>query len=148
MQTTEIHQATPDDLPAILRLLEGSQLTAEGLTDHVTTTFVARRYGTIVGTVTMELYDDAALLRSLAVEPTARGQRIGHRLVHECIDLGHREGIPVLYLLTITAEQFFPRFGFERIERAAVPCSLMRSAEFAYACPPSSIVMRKVLRRV
>jgi amino-acid N-acetyltransferase len=148
MQTTEIHQATPDDLPAILRLLEGSQLTAEGLTDHVTTTFVARRHGTIVGTVTMELYDDAALLRSLAVEPAVRGQRIGHRLVHECIDLGNREGVPALYLLTITAERFFPRFGFERIERAAVPGSLMRSAEFAYACPPSSIVMRKVLRRV
>src|SRR5262245_50396780 len=148
MQIIEIHAATAEDLPAILRLLAGSQLTAEGLTDHVTTSFVARRQGEVVGTVTLEMYGDGALLRSLVVEPAVRGQRIGHRLVHECIALGNREGIPALYLLTISAEQFFPRFGFERVERAAVPGSLMRSAEFAYACPPSSIVMRKVLRRV
>jgi amino-acid N-acetyltransferase len=148
MTTTEIHAATADDLPAILKLLAGCELTAEGLTDHMATSFVARCQGDLVGTVTVEMYGDAALLRSLAVEPAARGRRIGHRLVHECIGLGTRAGIPALYLLTITAEQFFPRFGFERIERAAVPGSLMRSAEFAYACPPSSIVMRKVLHAV
>jgi len=146
--STHISRATAGDLPAILELLAASQLTPEGLTNHVTTTFVARRQGAIVGTVTLELYDDCALLRSLAVEATARGQRIGHTLVRECIDLGSRTGIPALYLLTITAEEFFPRFGFQRIDRAEVPVSLMRSAEFAYACPPSSIVMRKVLRPV
>jgi amino-acid N-acetyltransferase len=140
-----LSRATHDDLPAILSLLAASQLTAEGLTDHVTTSFVARHDGAIVGTVTLEIYDDGALLRSLAVEPAARGRRIGHRLVHECIELGVRTGVPALYLLTISAERFFPRFGFERIARSDVPASLMRSAEFAYACPPSSIVMRRSL---
>ena len=38
-------------------------------------------------------------------------------------------GIRAVYLLTTTAERFFPRFGFEVIDRADVPDSVMRSAE-------------------
>ena len=137
-----------EDLPAIIGLLVKSQLTVEGLTDHLATSLIARNQTTIVGTVTLEMFDDGALLRSLAVEPAARGRGIGHRLVHESIALAANASAPAVYLLTITAEQFFPRFGFERIERADVPGSLLRSAEFAYACPPSSIVMRRLLRPV
>ena len=146
--TVHVERATTEDLPAIIGLLVKSQLTVEGLTDHLATSLVARNQTTIVGTVTLEMFDDGALLRSLAVEPAARGRGIGHRLVHESIALAANASAPAVYLLTITAEQFFPRFGFERIERADVPGSLLRSAEFAYACPPSSIVMRRLLRPV
>jgi amino-acid N-acetyltransferase len=144
--TVRIERASANDLPHILDLLSSSQLTAEGLTDHLATSLVARDRAAIVGTVTLEIYPEGALLRSLAVEPAARGQRVGHRLVDESVTVARNLGLPAVYLLTITAEQFFPRFGFERINRADVPGTLMRSAEFAYACPPSSIVMRKFLR--
>ena len=50
-----------------------------------------------------------------------------------------------LYLLTTTAEGYFPKFGFERITRAEVPPSVQASVEFATACPASAIVMRKRL---
>jgi amino-acid N-acetyltransferase len=47
--------------------------------------------------------------------------------------------------LTTTAERYFPKFGFERIERNDVPASVQASVEFTSACPSSAIVMRKPL---
>jgi amino-acid N-acetyltransferase len=50
-----------------------------------------------------------------------------------------------VFLLTTTAEKFFPRFGFEQIAREDVPPSVQASVEFTSACPTSAIVMRKRL---
>jgi amino-acid N-acetyltransferase len=50
-----------------------------------------------------------------------------------------------VFLLTTTAERFFPRFGFEEIARDEVPASVQASVEFQSACPASAIVMRKRL---
>jgi amino-acid N-acetyltransferase len=52
-------------------------------------------------------------------------------------------GIPALYLLTTTAERYFPRFGFEVVERAEVPDDVRTTAEFTSACPASAVVMRR-----
>lgn len=50
-----------------------------------------------------------------------------------------------MYLLTTTAENYFPAFGFRPVDRSAVPTELMASPEFQGACPASAIVMRKEL---
>ena len=65
--TVHVERPTTEDLPAIIGLLVKSQLTVEGLTDHLATSLVARNQTAIVGTVTLEMFDDGALLRSLAV---------------------------------------------------------------------------------
>ena len=56
-------------------------------------------------------------------------------------------GLTPLYLLTTTAEDFFPRFGFSRITRQEVPESVRASVEFRSACPASAVVMWKPIRR-
>ena len=56
-------------------------------------------------------------------------------------ELGLRE----LYLLTTTAAAYFPRFGFERIGREALPSSLQASEELRGACPASAAAMRIIL---
>jgi len=48
-------------------------------------------------------------------------------------------------LLTTTAADFFPKFGFEPIARADVPASVQSSIEFTSACPATATVMRKTL---
>jgi len=53
--------------------------------------------------------------------------------------------VPAIYLLTTTAEQYFPKFGFERIARSDVPPGVQTSIEFTAACPSSATVMRKRL---
>ena len=49
-----------------------------------------------------------------------------------------------MYLLTTTAEGWFPRFGFERIAREEVSEAVRGSVEFGGACPATAAVMRRV----
>ena len=114
--------------------------------DHLQETMVARRLDEIVGSVALELYSGGALLRSLAVDQPERGGRLGHRLTEAAIARARELGTPALYLLTTTAERFFPRFGFQPIDRTEVPASVQDSVEFRSACPASAVVMRRVLR--
>jgi amino-acid N-acetyltransferase len=137
--------ATPADAPAVLSLLERSGLPTAGLVDHLNETVVARRDGEILGTAALELYAEGALLRSVAIEDRERGAGLGQRLTEAAIARGRDIGVSAIYLLTTTAEHFFPRFGFEQISRADVPESVQESVEFKSACPASAIVMRKRL---
>ena len=106
---------------------------------------VARQAGRIVGSAALEVYRDGALLRSVAVAPELKGQGLGRRLTEAMIDLARDLDTPALYLLTTTAQTYFPSFGFEEIERAVVPNSVQASVEFTSACPSTAIVMRKRL---
>ena len=84
-------------------------------------------------------------LRSAVVSPGHRGSGIGRRLVEWLLERAAEEGIEEMYLLTTTAEQYFPRFGFTRTTRTAVPDAVKASAEFQGACPDTAVVM---LRRI
>ena len=106
---------------------------------------VARDRGRVVGSAALELYPDGALLRSVAVSREEQGRGLGHQLTDAAIRLAQDVGAPAIYLLTTTAEGFFPKFGFERIARAEVPASVRTSVEFTSACPSTATVMRKSL---
>jgi amino-acid N-acetyltransferase len=143
--TRLVQPARPEDFEAIARLLGDHELPLDGLREHLATTLVARDAGALVGSAALEVYEDGALLRSVAVAPGRRHSGLGQTLVNASIDLARTRGIPALYLLTTTAERYFPRFGFERIDRGDVPAGVQRSVEFTSACPSSAIVMRKIL---
>ena len=140
-----IAPATPEDLPQVRQLLRRVHLTIEGIDDHLETMLVAKRDAHIIGTATVELYHDGALLRSLAVEPRYQGARLGRELTIAALGLAETRGAQTVFLLTTTAERFFPKFGFEQITRDDVPQSVRTSVQFRYACAPSSTVMRKRL---
>jgi len=142
-----IESATPRDLPAILGLLDRLHLPLAGVEAHVPTMLVAREREEIVGTAALEMYADGALLRSVAVEPRCQGRQLGHQLTAAALQLAADRGVPAVFLLTTTAERFFPKFGFEPIDREHVPASVRQSVEFQSACPASAIVMRKPLAR-
>ena len=140
-----IGSATPRDLPGIRALLERLQLPLAGVDDHLPM-LVAREGEQIVGTAGLELYEEDALLRSVAVEPRRQGRRLGHQLTDSALQLAATHGAKAVFLLTTTAERFFPKFGFEQIDREQVPASVRQSVEFQSACPASAIIMRKQLR--
>ena len=141
-----IEPATGGDLPHIRSLLERLHLPLDGVDDHVRTMLVAREGKQIVGTAALELYAGGALLRSVAVEPDRQGRHLGQQLTDAALRLAAAHGVNTVFLLTTTAERFFPRFGFEAIGRDEVPDSVRQSVEFQSACPASAVVMRKHLR--
>jgi amino-acid N-acetyltransferase len=91
------------------------------------------------------MYPDGALLRSVAVAPTFQRRHLGRELTEAAICLARQRDMPAIYLLTTTAAQYFPKFGFERLARADVPATVQTSVEFTSACPSSATVMRKRL---
>jgi amino-acid N-acetyltransferase len=136
-----IEHAGPTDLAPVLDLLQTHRLPPAGLADHLATTLVARHGAAVVGSAALEMYGESALLRSVAVEPTLRGQQLGTRLTEAAFALARSRGVRRIYLLTTTAGDFFPRFGFRRITRADVDPAVQRSVEFTSACPASALVM-------
>jgi amino-acid N-acetyltransferase len=137
-----IETATRQDLPAVRALLEGMQLPLDGIDDVGDTMIVARDGSRVVGAAALELYADGALLRSVAVDPAVQGEGLGHRLTEAALQMAEARGAPGVFLLTTTAERFFPRFGFEVIGREEVPASVLASVEFRSACPATAVVMR------
>jgi amino-acid N-acetyltransferase len=141
-----IESATERDLPAIRALLVRLHLPLAGIDEHLPNILVVRQGDQIVGTAALEFFPDGALLRSVAVEPQEQGRRLGHQLTNAALGVASEQKADAVFLLTTTAERFFPRFGFERITRDQVPRSVRNSVEFQSACPASAIVMRKQLR--
>jgi amino-acid N-acetyltransferase len=141
----QIERVRPEDVDDVLALLARNRLPLEGLREHLATTLVARQGDRIVGSAAVEMYSDGALLRSVAVIPELQQHRIGRELTEAAIRLAEERQAPAIYLLTTTAEHYFPRFGFERITRSDVPADVQTSVEFTSACPSSAAVMRKRL---
>jgi amino-acid N-acetyltransferase len=144
---TRIGAARPFDVPDLFALLEQHHLPTAGLRDHLATTLVARTEdGQIAGSAALEVYyPDGALLRSVAIAPALQGHGLGFRLTEAAITLARDRRVTAIYLLTTTAERYFPRFGFAPITRAEVPPAVQTSIEFTSACPSSATVMRKIL---
>jgi amino-acid N-acetyltransferase len=137
-----VEPASPNDLAAIEALLAANQLPTAGLRDSIATALVARIGSRTIGCVALEVYRSGVLLRSVAVDGAWRGRGIGHQLTRAGLDLARSLGADTAYLLTTTAGDFFPRFGFARVERAEVPDDVKQSIEFRSACPASALAMR------
>ena len=140
-----IQPAAHADLPAVRRLLETQHLPLDGVDAHVATMVVARQGSEVVGAAAVELYADGALLRSVVVDPLVQGRGLGHRLSEAALSIARDRGTRTAFLLTTTADTFFPKLGFEPILRDDVPASVQASIEFQSACPASAVVMRKRL---
>lgn len=139
--TVTIGPAAAADLDALLFRLGQAELPTAGFAPWLDSALVARADEAVVGGVALELYGEEALLRSLVVAPSERGQGLGERLTAAALDLARARGARRVWLLTTTAERFFPRFGFRVVERADLPSALGASAELRGACPASAVAM-------
>jgi amino-acid N-acetyltransferase len=146
LRLANIRPATSDDLARVENLLTESQLPVTGVREALRDFLVAEADGEIVGVVGLELCCDDALLRSVAVAPQWRSRGLGRALVTRAVAEAESRGIRALYLLTTTAEHYFPSFGFRKIERDTVPAEVRATAEFTSACPASATVMTRTLR--
>lgn len=140
-----IRLATAGDLPAVHDLLRAAELPLDGVPADLVDFLVATQATAVVGAIGLERYGRVALLRSAVVHPTLRGTGVGEALVTALLEHARRTGVEDLTLLTTTAAEWFPRFGFTRTTRDEVPDALHASEEFRGACPASAVVMRRAL---
>jgi len=136
-----LRRAQPADRPTVEALLRTRELPQDGLLDHFENFWVADSDGEVLGTAGLEVHGRLGLLRSLAVHPDAGGAGIGSRLTWQLLEEAVGLGLREVFLLTTTAADFFPRFGFVRLRRREVPQDLQKSAEFI-ACPVTATAMR------
>ena len=140
-----LRNAEAADLPAVLGLLRSADLPSAGVAEALPQFVVAENDGQLIGVAGLEIYGRSALLRSVAVEPNWRGSGVGRTLIERALSVTRERGIDDVFLLTTTAEHYFPRFGFACVSRDSVSPALQASAEFKGACPASAVVMRKSL---
>lgn len=140
-----LRHATASDLPAIEALLGAHALPIDGVRAIAESLLVADAHGRVVGVAGLEGDAPNALLRSVAVEAGWQGRGVGERLVQGILDHAAERGVTGVYLLTTTAEHWFPRFGFAVRTRDDVPEAIRASDEFRGACPASATVMARHL---
>lgn len=144
--TVTLRNAIASDLPGVRALLEQAGLPLDGVEDQFDRGYVIAITGNrIVGAAGVEVHGEHGLLRSAVVHPDMRGRGIGARLTQERIEWARQQGLKSLWLLTTTAADFFPRFGFEAARRDDAPPAIRSSGEFAYACPGSAVCQRLLL---
>jgi SAM-dependent methyltransferase/catechol 2,3-dioxygenase-like lactoylglutathione lyase family enzyme/predicted GNAT family acetyltransferase len=141
-QDVRIERAAPGDLAAVLTLLDGAGLPRAGVTTHFPEFLVARTGDEIVGAVGLERYGARALLRSLVVAPSHRGRGTGAALTRRALEVARGEGVERVFLLTITAVEFFQRLGFRAAPRDEIDLAVQGSGEFVAACCQSAVAMR------
>ena len=137
----QIVLGTTSDLDVLERLLDECGLPVEGFRECLPNVLIARAGDQTVGCAALERFKSNVLLRSVAVDQAFRGRGIGELLIEEAFVLARSKGATAAYLLTTTAAEYFPRFGFAPIDRSEVPDAVKGSVEFASACPASATVM-------
>ena len=146
--TDSIRRARPEDRERVHDLLTRSSLPLGGIPDSLSGFVVAEDADTIIGVGGIEDCGPEALLRSVAVDESARGRGVGARIVEQLIDDVRASGRSSVYLLTNTAENYFPAFGFSRVDRATVPEPIRATEQFSKLCSVTAIVMKLELADV
>ena len=130
----------------VKRLLQECGLPVSDITStHLEHFFACGDRSGLFGVVGLELYGDAALLRSLAVSPKHRNTGLGKQLVALAEQYALAQGVRAIYLLTTTADKFFTRLGYSSMSRSQAPSAIQGTVEFSHLCPSSSVFMVKQL---
>jgi N-acetylglutamate synthase-like GNAT family acetyltransferase len=140
-----IRPATERDFSAVIALLRNVSLPLDGVQEHFAHFLVAEAGSVIVGTVGLEFWGTAGLLRSLAVDPEFRSSGVGGALCRAVLDSAAAAGVGEVFLLTTTAASYFAHKGFVTVSRQTIPDRLLASREFRGACPATATLMRLAL---
>jgi UDP-N-acetylmuramate: L-alanyl-gamma-D-glutamyl-meso-diaminopimelate ligase len=132
--------ARGEDMLRVRQILQATGVDANDI--DAEQVLMVRDEGEIVGVVAIEIYDDAATLRSLAVIPERRGHGFGWMLADHAVARAREMGARRLYLLTETASDFFAeKLGFRAIDRSIVDAAVAASRHFRESAK-SAVAMR------
>ena len=140
--------ATAEDDKQIKQILRASGLKHRDISTSQLQHFLKAQdtnASTVSGVVGLELKDNVGLLRSLAVAEAYRRQGLATLLVSKIEAYARSKNIDSLYLLTLTAEDFFSERGYHKTDRGSAPPALQETTEFKSLCPQTAVCMKKQL---
>lgn len=138
-------ELNPEEFDSTFGLLEESKLDASDLKQPNIRLFSLTENNELVGVGGLEIIDDVALLRSVAVSQKRQKQGIGAQLVTLIEKTAKESGLAALYLLTNTAADFFKANGYQVIHRDNFAEPLKQTAQFSGLCPISAVCMMKII---
>jgi len=134
------------NLEAIQKILSDANLPYADISEEKLKHFIGiEKNDNLIGLVGLEVFPPYALLRSLAVAESLRGQGLGIKLLTQIEKLAKENKIKDIYLLTTTAEKFFAKHSYKEIARDAAPAVIKATSEYCDVCPASATVMKKRL---
>jgi N-acetylglutamate synthase-like GNAT family acetyltransferase len=101
-----------DDVARITELMVVNDLPAMFIDEFLEGFCVAEAEGDVIGCGGAEMYDDSAVLRSIAVDERARGLGVGRRIAELLVDDARMSGAHDVYLFTEQAAPFWRHIGF------------------------------------
>jgi amino-acid N-acetyltransferase len=128
--TADVRPARAEDVPRIEELITGEHLPAYGLDEFLGSFFVLEDGERVVGCAGLEVYGEAALLRSVVVAPELRRKDEGRRLVEAALAEARRLGVARVYLFTMSADAFFGRLGFRLVQPEEFEEAVRASRQF------------------
>ncbi len=147
----QILEAQPDNLLAVLQLLERVDLPTEGVKEHFVSFLVGLKTSAdsstdaqVIACVGLEMYGPSALLRSLAIHLSYQGKGFGKKMVEAASTWAKEHDVRQLFLLTDSAVDFFHKLGFTNINRNLVPQGVRQSIEFTKLCPTAPCLTKKI----
>jgi amino-acid N-acetyltransferase len=141
----QIKKAEKKDLESIFSLLQSLDLPTEGIEDHLNDFHVIKDNKDVIGTGGIEIYDEAGLIRSIAVNPKYQKKGLGRRIIEHLLKYAKEKSVNELFLLTDTVPKLYEKFGFDYIKREDVNSKIEQSEEFKGTCPYTADLMVKVL---
>ncbi len=138
-----IQKATAADFDAVGALLSANNLPTADLNPLLEDFLVAVENGGLVAVMGIDNYGAAGLLRSAVVDSSYRNTGLASALLQHLLEAAKQSGLTNLYLITNTAENYFSKKGFVKINRESVPAAVLQSKEFNGLCPASSAIMRR-----
>jgi amino-acid N-acetyltransferase len=125
-----IRTARRGDVPAILRLLQGAGLRVDGVDKHPERFWVVEKAGEsprVTGTIGMEVYGRAGLLRSFVMERGTWNGRVGMNLLLLALSAARERGLDELYLTTAGSPALFEGLGFTAVTGSELPVPIRAS---------------------
>lgn len=133
---------SPDQAPDLIDFLQKVKLPTRDLPQDLSGFTLAWDETRIVGSAGLELLGNVGLLRSVAVAESHRNHQLGHRLLAAALEYARSQGLQEVFLITNTAEQYFEKNGFRKMDRSEAPAEIAQTEQFSALCPSSSVVMK------
>lgn len=141
MPASDIVRLEPANLAQLEALLCQNKLPTQDCAEQVQNFYGIFDDEALIAAGGLEPANACALLRSVVVKEQFRSSGLAKKISTYLISLAEADGREAVYLLTETAETYFERLGFSRVDRAEVPLDITQTRQFASLCPATASCM-------